>query len=155
MKTVATRLIVILMVALFGSGLCWAGNGNGVMDGDGTPIHDFDKAIEITYTGTVVGYIINEGLLLKVEEQDELILIQGIGPQWYWDCLGDPRPVKDDFIIVKCYIFEFDDANIADEITGTFTTEDGVVVEYFVDLRDDNGDAAWWLLNPDCEAPES
>ncbi|MCJ7602425.1 MAG: hypothetical protein MUO63_13125 [Desulfobulbaceae bacterium] len=161
MKTVATRLIVILMAALFGSGLCWAGNGNGGSNGDGAadgsgPIHDIFAGEPFEYIdGTVVEY--DDGLVLevvKVDENGEIIFdddgetplteevtISGIGPEWYWETFGVTRPEVGDVITVIGYTVEIDGVvkNIATLIT--VTTDEDVVVE--VPLREDDGSPVW------------
>jgi hypothetical protein len=140
MKTVATRLIVILMAALFGSGLCWAGNGNGAADGSG-PIHDFSDGEQFKYTGTVVDLeecTADKGLCLEVADLAEPVLILGIGPQWYWEeVLGLTRPEVDDKITVAGFTFESD--NIATEIWLLDVNN----VTVYVDLRDDDGSPLW------------
>jgi len=131
------------MAALFGSGLCWAGNGNGGSNGDGAadgsgPIHDFSDGEPFEYTGTVVELeecTADEGLCLEVADLAKPVLILGIGPQWYWaEVLGLTRPEVGDVITVIGYTVEIDGVvkNIATQIT--VTTDEDVVVE--VPLRD-------------------
>lgn len=131
------RLILLLALTVFGAGISWAGNG--AMDGGG-PIHDIFSGIPFDYSGTVIGCVKGEGLILDADNVDEDILISGVGPQYYWDSIGVDHPRKGDYIKVVGFTveFEFDGeitfVNIATEIT---------IGDAVVPLRDEDGYPLW------------
>lgn len=137
MKNMVTRLVLLLALTVFGAGIGWAANG--AEDGSG-PIHDIFSGTPFDYSGTVVGCVKGEGLLLDADNVDEDILISGVGPQYFWEAIGVERPKKGDYIRVVGFTveFEFDDevmlVNIATEIT---------IGDVVVSLRDEDGYPLW------------
>lgn len=137
MKNMVARLVLLFSLTVFGAGFSWAANG--AADGSG-PIHDIFSGTPFVYSGTVVGCVKGEGLILDAVNVDEDILISGVGPQSYWETIGVERPAKGDDITVAGYTveFEFDGeialVNIATEIT---------IGEDVVPLRDADGYPLW------------
>jgi hypothetical protein len=141
MKNIGTRLLVLLVVTLLGTGICFAANGSGVADGSG-PLHDITAGEPFMYSGTVVACVKDDGLLLAVSEEIEPVLIAGIGPKAYWEEIGVERPAKGDALTAEGYTVEIDGliVNIATSIT--FVADDGVST-IVVLLRDEDGDPLW------------
>ena len=137
MKNMVARLIVLLALTVFGTGISWAANG--AEDGSG-PIHDIFSGTPFDYTGTVAGCVQGEGLILDVDNVAEDILISGVGPQSYWESIGVERPAKGDTIRVVGYTvtFEFEDEFVSVNIATEITIGDDVVP-----LRDDDGYPLW------------
>lgn len=140
MKHMVTRLVLLFALTLFGAGITWAGNG--AADGSG-PLHDIFSGTYFEYSGTVVGCVKYEGLILDAEEEDEDIIISGVGPQFYWESLGVEHPRKGDYISVTGYTvtFELDEDEFEVVNIAMTITIDGVTVE----LRDANTGEPLWL----------
>lgn len=131
------RLIVLLALTVFGAGISWAANG--AEDGSG-PLHDIFSGTPFDYTGTVVGCVQGEGLILDVVNVTDDILISGVGPQYYWESIDVERPTKGDSIRVVGYTvtFEFEDEFVSVNIATEITIGDNVVP-----LRDEDGYPLW------------
>ena len=139
MKNIATRLLVLLALTLFGTGISFAAEGNGAADGTG-PIHDFTACTEVLYTGTVLSCVQYDGLLLEVSEELEPVLISGLGPKSYWEEMEVERPAIDDVITANVCPVEIDGVTV--NIAMSISYADGEDVISIL-LRDEDGDPLW------------
>lgn len=110
MKKIMTGTMTALLVLFVGMGLGFAGNGKGVGNGkgagDGTgPIHDILSGTPFTYTGTVVGIVLGQGMEVALESEN--VTLYGIGPIWYWDTLEVDRPIAGEEITATGYTVDF------------------------------------------------
>lgn len=141
MKKILTGTMAALLVLFVGMGLGFAGNGKGAGNakgaGDGTgPIHDILTGTEFTYTGTVVGIVPGQGMVVDVGT-DENVTLYGIGPIWYWEAQGLDRPSVGESIEATGYTVDFN-GELRDIIMTL--TVDGSTIE----LRDAETGAPLW-----------
>ena len=141
MKKILTGTMAALLVLFVGMGIGFAGNGKGAGNakgaGDGTgPIHDILSGTAFTYTGTVVGIVPGQGMVVDVGT-DENVTLYGIGPIWYWESQGVDRPSVGESIEATGYTVDFND--IPRDIVMTMT-----VAGSTIDLRDTESGAPLW-----------
>lgn len=140
MKNIGVRLLVLLVVTLFGAGIGFAANGSGAADGTG-PIHDITAGDAFVYTGTVIGCTKDQGLLLEVSEEIDPVMISGIGPKSYWEEIGVARPAIGDVITAEGYTVEIDGVFVNIAMSITIINDDGTST--LVPLRNEDGDPLW------------
>jgi hypothetical protein len=109
---------------------------NGALEGAG-PFLNVTGAEPFNVTGPVVSCLPGSGLELKIG--DESIYIFGIGPTWFWDAMGIPRPAVGDVIVVEGFTVDYSGTlrNIATSITYEAASD------VLINLRDEAGYPLW------------
>ncbi|MBE0556353.1 MAG: hypothetical protein IH628_03890 [Proteobacteria bacterium] len=135
-KLMVLALAAVFAVTLAGEAMAGKGKGGGNGVGNGTgPIHDILAGTAFEYTGTVVEFLLGEGMLISTADGN--VVIYGIGPVRYWESLGVDRPAVGEDVSVAGYNVNYNEEyrNIAVTMT---------VGENTVELRDpDTGLPLW------------
>ncbi|MCP4716404.1 MAG: hypothetical protein GY868_14890 [Deltaproteobacteria bacterium] len=110
------------------------GRGNGTRNG--IPFTNILDGTPFVYSGEVVGVgFAGSGTVVETENGD--VTIHGLGPLWFWECIGAFRPVAGDLIDVNGYTVDYNDN---ERTIAVSITIDGQTV----DLRDLDSGAPLW-----------
>ena len=117
-KLLVLALAAVLAVTFAGEAMAGRGQGggNGVANGTG-PIHNILAGTAFQFTGTVVEFLLGEGMLISTANGN--VVIYGIGPVRYWASLGVERPAVGEDVSVTGYTVNYNEdyRNIAVTMT--------------------------------------
>ncbi len=137
-------MAVFIIGFCFIGGTAFAGNGGG-MGGNGTMTHehsaggmyvDICAADEVIFTGTISETEFVSRQCISLDTGSEVVVIYGIGPDWYWESLGIEKPGVGEHIIIVTRAVIFSDDSLKN-IAISVTFDDGDESDT-VQLRDEN-----------------
>ncbi|MGA1868355.1 MAG: hypothetical protein ACMUJM_07390 [bacterium] len=139
MKRKLFVLAVICVCAL--SGIAFAGQGKGVMDGTGPQTRLLEgEPVEVS---GVVASVQSNGVVVIDTGDEQLVPVYGLGPQWYWEAFEVSSPELNDPISIIGRELTFSDGSskiVA--FTVTLTVDDDVDVT--IELRDSETGTPLW-----------